>query len=1290
MKKNGILFLLLYSTLLFSQKEANIWYFGRNAGLDFNSGNPVPLMGSQMNTYEGCASIADSNGKLLFYTDGSTIWNKNHSVMLNGTGLKGFWSSTNSAIIVPKPGNPNRYFVFTVDGVDYGGQKNGINYSEIDMSLDGGLGGVTSTKNVFLIIPTTEQLTAVKNPFKNEYWVVSHKWDSDEFIAYNVSSSGVNTIPVTSAVGNFLSGNLSKGVGAIKISPNGQKLATVQGEDQNDVQIFRFNASNGKVSNLIATIHYEYMYTPYGIEFSQNSKLLYVSTPLKGVFQYNLGLNSEADIINSELLLSQVSNIYGALQLAVNGKIYVARIDYGSLDVINKPDVVGLGCNYEDNTVSLGGNYSRFGLPPFIQSYFKIDDFIFENVCFGETTQFTLTDTVDTAIWDFDDPSTSTNNTSTALTPTHIFSKPGDYNVSVTATVGADTAVSTSLVTIFEQPTAIKPADMNICDTDNDGFSTVDLTTQNTTILNGQDPAIFEVKYYAGLTDFNNEKAIANPNDYTNILAYTGEIIYAKVYNKNNETCAAINDFKLQVFESPKPAVSIPNLTICDNTSIGSDTDGMVLVDLTQKETEILNGQSASNFNLIYFKDVAFSSQIVNPTAFQNTTNPQTIYVQMVNKLNSSCMATTQFTVEVLTLPVITSPVVLKQCDDDTDGFSAFNLTEVASKISTNASKETITYFKTFDGADTNNSSEQILNPTTYINKNVSTDTVWARVENSNGCYRVSEVQLIVSTTTIPTTFQREFYKCDDFLDTVNNEKDGITTFDFSSVTAEIKNLFPIGQQLIIKYYRDEADALAEENPITDPSNYRNIDYPNTQKIYARVDSKLDNDCLGLGAHITLNVEPIPIANTVTINRQCDDDFDGFFPFDTSTIEANVLKGQTGIVVSYVDKNGNALPSPLPNPFLTKSQTITIRVTASNSKDPNGACAAETTLVFTVDKKPVANPVSDLVACDDDLDGLFPFDTSTIENTILNGQTGMVVSYVDENGNALPSPLPNPFLIQNETITASVANELNPNCIASTTINFIVHSKPEFQLDEKAILCLNNLPKQIAVFNPKESNYTFVWSDEEGNVISNLPNANFTKGGIYSVVATSVNGCQSYPHQITVKESNSATVTTEQIKITDDSSNNVIAVETSGLGVGDYEYALQKMGESVGFYQDEPLFENVSPGIYTIYVNDKNNCGTATIDVSVIGYPKFFTPNNDGFNDYWNVIGVNSNFYPNSLIYIYNRFGKLVAKVDPKGKGWNGVFNGQTLPSSDYWFTVELIDAKGNSKIRKGHFSLLR
>ncbi|MGE5944116.1 MAG: hypothetical protein ACM31G_07235, partial [Flavobacteriales bacterium] len=165
-----LIFILLLSPWFFyAQKEANIWYFGHNAGLDFNSGSPAVITDGKLVTEEGCATISNKDGQLLFYTDGMTVWNRNHNIMINGTGLKGHFSSTNSAIIVPKPDFPDIYYIFTVDSE---AGANGLQFSEVDMSLDGGMGGVTSSKNNFLFARTTEQVTAIKSPLSNSYWVV--------------------------------------------------------------------------------------------------------------------------------------------------------------------------------------------------------------------------------------------------------------------------------------------------------------------------------------------------------------------------------------------------------------------------------------------------------------------------------------------------------------------------------------------------------------------------------------------------------------------------------------------------------------------------------------------------------------------------------------------------------------------------------------------------------------------------------------------------------------------------------------------------------------------------------------------------------------------------------------------------------------------------------------------------------------------------------------------------------------------------------------------------------------
>lgn len=648
-------------------------------------------------------------------------------------------------------------------------------------------------------------------------------------------------------------------------------------------------------------------------------------------------------------------------------------------------------------------------------------------------------------------------------------------------------------------------------------------------------------------------------------------------------------------------------------------------------------------------------------------------------------------TVTIFATPIINSPVDLKQCDDDLDGFSPFNLTEANAKISDNFENETFTYFETYTGADTNDFADLIPNPTTYTNQSVTTDTVYARVESNAYCHKVAQINLTVSTTEIPSTFQRVFYECDDYVDINNDDHDGISSFDFSSVNAEVEDIFiASGQELVITYYRNEADALAEINPITNTSNYRNIGYPNMQVIYIRVDSEQNNDCLGLGPHITLHVEPVPYAYPVSIDRQCDDDHDGMFAFDTSQIEATVLNGQTGVTISYTDESGNSLSSPLPNPFLTASQDITIRVSNLGGQDPDGPCYAETIISFVVDDTPIAYPVEDLIVCDDDFDGLFPFDTSQIESDLLNGQTGMSISYTDQDGNELPSPLPNPFISGSQTINVYMEHNQNSNCSTSSNIKFVVNKKPDFYLDETAIICLDNPPVNLSISNPTGA-FTYEWTDEENNVISEQDNVDVYAGGIYSVIASTTDGtyCTSYEYSIQVFESIIPSITENDIIVVDDSDNNSITILTENLGIGDYEYAID---DESGPYQDEPYFDNLKPGIHTVFVRDKNGCGIASIQVPIIGFPDFFTPNDDSYNDTWSVVGVHLDYYNKVDVTIFDRYGKILAKLDfnSNNYGWDGIYDGKVMPSSDYWFTATLEDKNGNTRVRNGHFSLLR
>ena len=176
-----------------------------------------------------------------------------------------------------------------------------------------------------------------------------------------------------------------------------------------------------------------------------------------------------------------------------------------------------------------------------------------------------------------------------------------------------------------------------------------------------------------------------------------------------------------------------------------------------------------------------------------------------------------------------------------------------------------------------------------------------------------------------------------------------------------------------------------------------------------------------------------------------------------------------------------------------------------------------------------------------------------------------------------------------------------------------------------------------------------------------------------------------------MNESIIATISDADVTIVDDSDNNSITIDPTNLGIGEYEYALLDENRDFAFnYQDSPVFENLGGGFYTILVRDKNGCGTATLIVSVVEFPKFFTPNNDGINDTWAIKGANSTFFPTSQISIFNRFGKVVAQIKIDNPGWNGYYNGKILPSDDYWYSINLIDRNGIVRERKGNLSLIR
>ena len=365
MIKKAVLFsciFILNSFLVQAQSEAKIWYFGSGAGLDFNSGNPVALTDGQMNTLEGCAVLCNESGQLLFYTDGITVWNRNHAIMLNGTGLLGHPSSTQSATIVRKPGSTTIFVVITLDAR---GGANGLRYSEIDLNLDGGLGGVTATKNVLLYTPSCEKLAVVKHSNNTDVWVITHGFGNTTFNSHLLTSTGFSA-PIINNIGIFVPNtDTTYSMGYMKASPDGRKIAVCH-NFLDAVQLFDFNSTTGILSNeqTLITVHEWY----YGVEFSSNSEVLYVTSNYNNkLFQFDL---TATNIPSSVITIYDFESSPGALQLGPDNKIYIALYNQNYLSSIENPEQLGAACNFQLNAVSLNGRVSQFGLPAFEQSLF--------------------------------------------------------------------------------------------------------------------------------------------------------------------------------------------------------------------------------------------------------------------------------------------------------------------------------------------------------------------------------------------------------------------------------------------------------------------------------------------------------------------------------------------------------------------------------------------------------------------------------------------------------------------------------------------------------------------------------------------------------------------------------------------------------------------------------------------------------------------------------------------------------------------------------------------------------
>ncbi len=447
MKKLTIALLLcIFTGSIYAQKEGNVWHFGMGAALDFNSGVPVITTPSSMFSFEGSASIADANGNLLFYSNGGgrdpvlsgqssgKIWNRNHDVMYDmGNTEGGGFSSAQSAVIIPRPGTPDRYYLFTMEEVEYnlGGEVpgqplgRGLSFFEVDMTQNGGLGGVVDY-NEMILVPSYEGLCAVRHQNGTDYWIIAHS-DNAGMSVFPVTAAGVGTPTLY----NIISGGIIKG------SPDGKWLCSSD-------RILPFDNQTGVITdaglNLTDIISFE---------FSPDSKRLFFSRSHSSFGYYSL---TAPDITGSAVIFAQFpsssNGLFGQMQVAPDGNIYVVEFEIFKtwLAVIVCPNSVPLLNRkvFEYNT----GPLFFVGLPNFDNAIFRNDGTSTQlNVNLGEDITLCENQTVELSAGITGATYSWSNG---AVTDAISVSAPGQYAVTVTTPgcgAGSDT-VNVSLSTL--------------------------------------------------------------------------------------------------------------------------------------------------------------------------------------------------------------------------------------------------------------------------------------------------------------------------------------------------------------------------------------------------------------------------------------------------------------------------------------------------------------------------------------------------------------------------------------------------------------------------------------------------------------------------------------------------------------------------------------------------------------------------------------------------------------------------------------------------------------------------
>ena len=773
------------------------------------------------------------------------------------------------------------------------------------------------------------------------------------------------------------------------------------------------------------------------------------------------------------------------------------------------------------------------------------------------------------------------------------------------------------------------------------------------------------------------EPTVVEVNGDIITIAPTGEGEFCYTYTvEDNFGCTYTDEICIDVL--PELVRDPPeDLFICD------PVNSAFIFDLLQNEATVLAPNNNPGDFVITFHNSQQDAEddnnpISNAGSYQGLDN-EVIYLRF-EYLDSDCFEIDTFQLRVLDAPDIFPASDLILCDDSSnDGFESFDLNQqTADILGPQLSTEyNVSYHISFEDADLG------INNLSSPYSNISNpQPIFVRVQSAGGagCYIAGQdpvFSLEVLNQAVANT-PPDLILCDQ-TSTGSLE----ATFDLSQQTATI-----LGSQdpatFTVTYHTSLSDAEANLSPL--PNSITTA----SQTIFVRVEEAGIPACYAI-TDFELIVDPIPAVTTMTPLNGCDDDEDGLTTFTLTDKDTEALNGQTGLTVSYhaseLDAESGVLPiGPVYTNTLVNTEQIWIRLT----NDVTG-CYSIMPLDLVVNPLPIPEPATVASLCDDDTDGLQTFDLSGVAAQVIGSQVDMLVTYHETQGDADGGinglgTLVTTTIPDLQTIFIRLENTVT-GCYAVSTLDLVVNSLPYVDLEDNYVICADASGGGLdyAIVDPGLSpvTYSFIWRDELGNILSNEPVYTVEQPGIYTLEVSyaDTSACTAPLEIFTVSESGNPAVTAE-VTTEPFADTHIIIATASGTGI--YEFSLDQ-----GPWQDSGTFIGVSPGEHTVNVRDVNGCGVTSYELFVIDYPPYFTPNGDGYNDTWNISSLN--YQANAKIYIFDRYGKLLKQISPAGDGWDGTFNGNMMPTNDYWFLLEYNDfVTGEPRQLRAHFSLKR